>query len=159
MRGAAGSLRRSPSLPAPLALGAAIVTLILICAVAPGVIAPYDPFAFDYTALLAPPGAAHLFGADNFGRDILSRVIYASRVDIQIALFATLGPLVVGSLVGLLAAFFGGWPDILLGRVIDLVLTFPFLVIVIAIVAVIGPGLFNLYVAVTLVGWGCSTPV
>ena len=153
MRGAAGSLRRSPSLPAPLALGAAIVTLILICAVAPGVIAPYDPLAFDYTALLAPPGAAHPFGADNFGRDILSRVIYASRVDMQIALFATLGPLVVGSLVGLLAAFFGGWPDILLGRVIDLVLTFPFLVIVIAIVAVIGPGLFNLYVAVTVVGW------
>ena len=153
MRGAPGLLKRSLSIPAPLALGAAIVALILFCAVAPGVIAPYDPLAFDYTALLAPPGAAHPFGADNFGRDILSRVIYASRIDIQIALFATLGPLVIGSLAGLLGGFFGGWPDILLGRLVDLVLTFPFLVIVIAIVAVIGPGLFNVYVAVSLVGW------
>jgi len=153
MTGQVGVLGRSFTVPAPLALGAAIVVLMLVCATAPGAIAPYDPIAFDYTALLAPPSAAHPFGADNFGRDILSRVIYAARIDIQIALFSTLGPLVIGSLVGLLAGFFGGWLDALLGRIIDLVLTFPFLVIVIAIVAVIGPGLFNMYLAVSIVGW------
>jgi peptide/nickel transport system permease protein len=136
-----------------LIVGAAIIALMLICVAAPGALAPYDPLAFDYAALLAPPSFTHPFGADNFGRDILSRTIFATRIDIQIALFATLAPLLIGSLVGLLAGYFGGWPDLLLGRVIDLVLTFPFLVIVIAIVAVLGPGLINMYIAVSVVGW------
>jgi len=149
----ARGLRRAFAIPAPLAIGAAIVLLLLLCALAPGALAPYDPLAFDYNALLQPPGPAHPFGADNFGRDILSRTIYATRIDIQIALFATLGPLVIGSFVGLLAGYSGGLFDLLLGRTIDLVLTFPFLVIVIAIVAVLGPGLVNMYIAVCVVGW------
>jgi peptide/nickel transport system permease protein len=153
MTSLAGAWRRTRSASPSLIFGVAIIALMLVCVAAPGALAPYDPLAFDYSALLAPPSFAHPFGADNFGRDILSRTIYATNVDIQIALFATLAPLFVGSLVGLLAGYFGGWPDLLLGRVIDLVLTFPFLVIVIAIVAVLGPGLINLYIAVSLVGW------
>jgi peptide/nickel transport system permease protein len=149
----AHALRRSPSLPVPLIVGAAIIALMLVCAAAPGFLAPYDPLAFDYSTLLKPPSFAHPFGSDNFGRDILSRTIYATRIDVQIALLATLAPLMVGALVGLAAGYFGGWPDILLGRIIDLVLTFPFLVIVIAIVAVLGPGLINMYIAVSVVGW------
>jgi peptide/nickel transport system permease protein len=149
----AHALRLSPSLPVPLIVGAAIIALMLVCAAAPGFLAPYDPLAFDYSALLKPPSFAHPFGSDNFGRDILSRTIYATRIDVQIALLATLAPLVIGALVGLAAGYFGGWPDILLGRIIDLVLTFPFLVIVIAIVAVLGPGLINMYIAVSVVGW------
>jgi peptide/nickel transport system permease protein len=149
----ARAFRRSTSLPFPLIVGAAIIALMLVCAAAPSFLAPYDPLAFDYSALLKPPSFAHPFGADNFGRDILSRTIYATRIDVQIALFATLAPLVVGALAGLTAGYFGGWPDMLLGRIIDLVLTFPFLVIVIAIVAVLGPGLINMYIAVSVVGW------
>jgi len=145
--------RRIRSASPPLMFGAAIIVLMLVCVAAPSALAPYDPLAFDYSALLQPPSLAHPFGADNFGRDILSRTIYATRIDIQIALFATLAPLLVGSLVGLIAGYFGGWPDLLLGRIIDLVLTFPFLVIVIAIVAVLGPGLINMYIAVSVVGW------
>ena len=145
--------RRTRSMSPPLLVGAAIIVLMLVCVAAPSALAPYDPLAFDYSALLQPPSLAHPFGADNFGRDILSRTIYATRIDIQIALFATLAPLLAGSLVGLIAGYFGGWPDLLLGRIIDLVLTFPFLVIVIAIVAVLGPGLINMYIAVSVVGW------
>ena len=150
---ATATLRRTSYLPFPLLIGAAIIVLMLVCAAAPGWLAPYDPLAFDYSALLKPPSLAHPFGADNFGRDILSRTIYATRIDMQIAVFATLAPLLIGSFVGLVAGYFGGWLDLVLGRIIDLVLTFPFLVIVIAIVAVLGPGLVNMYIAVSVVGW------
>ncbi|WP_460450229.1 ABC transporter permease [Alsobacter sp. SYSU BS001988] len=139
--------------PASLALGAALVLVFVICAVAPQWVAPYDPLAFDYGALLQPPGAAHPFGTDQFGRDILSRTIAASTIDLQIALFATVGPLAIGTIIGLLVGYYGGWADAVFGRLVDLVVTFPFLVLVIAIVAVLGPGLLNMYIAVGVVGW------
>ena len=144
---------RALHLPVTFLVGVAMLALVLACALFPLALAPYDPLAFDFNALQEAPGRAHWFGTDNFGRDILSRVISAARIDLQIALFATLGPMLLGSFAGLLAGYAGGWPDAVLGRLIDLVLTFPFLVIVIAIVAVLGPGLANMYVAVTLVGW------
>lgn len=140
-------------LPIPLAIGVTILTLLLLCALVPGLIAPYDPLAFDYTAMMASPTPAHPFGTDQFGRDLLSRTIHAAGIDLQIALFATIGPLLIGATIGLLVGWFGGLADTLVGRLIDLVQTFPFLVLVIAIVAVLGPGLNNMYVAVALVGW------
>ena len=102
---------------------------------------------------MQPPSAAHWFGTDNFGRDVLSRTIWATRVDIQIAIFSTLFPLVFGTIVGTLTGYYGGWLDAVFGRLVDLVITFPFLVIVIAIVAVLGPGLLNMYIAVSAIGW------
>lgn len=140
-------------LPGSLIAGAIILFAVVICAVAPGLVAPYDPLAFDYMALLQPPGPAHPFGTDQFGRDILSRTIAAATIDLQIALFATLAPLVVGTLVGLLVGYYGGIADAIFGRLVDLVVTFPFLVLVIAIVAVLGPGLANMYIAIGVVGW------
>ena len=137
---------------APL-LGAAIVLLLLACAIAPHWFAPYDPLKFDYRATLRAPSWAHPFGTDNFGRDILSRVIWATRVDMQIALFATLFPMVFGTVVGCLVGYFGGMADALFRRLVNLIVTMPFLVLVIAIVAVLGPGLLNMYIAVSSVGW------
>ena len=139
--------------PAPLLAGVAILLALLLCAAAPGTVAPYDPLAFDYAALLQPPGRAHLFGTDQFGRDMLSRTIAAAAIDLQIAAFATVGPLLIGTVVGLVVGYYGGIADAVFGRLVDLVVTFPFLVLVIAIVAVLGPGLGNMYVAVTVVGW------
>ena len=136
-----------------LLLGLLLLGLTVLCAVAPGLVAPYDPLAFDYTALLDPPSWAHPFGTDQFGRDILSRTISAAALDLQIALFATIGPLLVGSLIGLLVGYFGGVADMVFGRLVDLVVTFPFLVLVIAIVAILGPGLVNMYIAILCVGW------
>lgn len=137
----------------PLAAGCFLLAVMLAFAAVPGWFTPYDPLEFDFAALMAPPSAAHIFGTDQFGRDILSRTIAAARVDLQIAIFAMLGPLLIGSLIGLLVGWFGGVADALFGRLADLVVTFPFLVLIIAVVAVLGPGLINMYIAVACVGW------
>ena len=136
-----------------LTVGATLLGLLVLIAIFPHAFAPYDPLAMDYNALLQPPSAAHLFGTDNFGRDVLSRVIWATRVDMQIAIFSTMFPLVFGTLVGTLTGYYGGWLDAVFGRLVDLTITFPFLVIVIAIVAVLGPGLINMYIAISVIGW------
>jgi peptide/nickel transport system permease protein len=137
----------------PLAAGCLLLAIMLAFAAVPGWFAPYDPLEFDFAALMAPPSAAHVFGTDQFGRDILSRTIAAARVDLQIAVFAMLGPLLIGSFIGLMVGWFGGVADAVFGRLADLVVTFPFLVLVIAVVAVLGPGLINMYIAVACVGW------
>ncbi|MGI3901843.1 MAG: ABC transporter permease [Janthinobacterium lividum] len=149
-------LGRSLSLPRPPAAlvgGVAILLFALVLAIAPAWVAPYGPTTFDYRAILKPPTLVHPFGTDNFGRDILSRTIWAYRVDLQIALFGTLFPFVFGTLVGAVVGYAGGWTEIVFGRIVDAIVTFPFLVLVIAIVAVLGPGLINLYIAVSAVGW------
>ena len=147
-----GRERASLRLFAP-ALGSLLLLLFLTCAILPGHIAPYDPNHLDYLALLKPPSLAHPFGTDNLGRDMLSRVIWASSIDLQIAVFSTVFPLVLGTLAGAIVGYRGGILDAVFGRLVDLSVTIPFLVLVIAIVAVLGPGLFNLYVAVSAVGW------
>jgi peptide/nickel transport system permease protein len=136
-----------------LAVGATLLGLLVLIAIVPQAFAPYDPLTMDYNAIMQPPSAVHLFGTDNLGRDVLSRVIWATRIDIQIAIFATLFPLVFGTLIGTLTGYYGGWLDAVFGRLVDLTITFPFLVIVIAIVAVLGPGLLNMYIAVSVIGW------
>ncbi|WP_213879273.1 ABC transporter permease [Pseudomonas sp. dw_358] len=144
------SVRR---LPLPLAIGGLILLASLVAACFPGLIAPYNPLAFDYHAILKPPSWAHLFGTDNFGRDIFSRVIHAYRVDLQIALFTTLFPMLFGTLVGLFVGYYGGLAETLFHRVVDAVVTFPLLVLVIAIVAILGPGLNSMYIAVGIIYW------
>ncbi len=144
---------RLPRIPLTLAAGIAILLVALVLAAVPQLVAPYSPTAFDYKAILKGPSLAHPFGTDNFGRDILSRTIWAYRVDLQIALFGTIFAAVFGTLVGAVVGYVGGWAEIVFGRVVDMIVTFPFLVLVIAIVAVLGPGLLNLYIAVSAVGW------
>ena len=103
--------------------------------------------------ILKGPSAAHPFGTDNFGRDILSRTIWAYRIDLQIALFGTLFPFLFGTLVGAVVGYKGGLALTVFGRVVDAIVAFPFIVLVIAIVVVLGPGLSNLFIAVSVVGW------
>lgn len=133
--------------------GALILLGFLACAVTPERIAPYLPNAFDFRALLKPPSLAHPFGTDNFGRDVLSRTIWAARIDLQIAVFSTVFAAVFGTLAGCVVGYVGGWADAVFRRVVDVFVTIPFLVLVIAIVAVLGPGLRNMYVAVSTVNW------
>lgn len=136
-----------------LVFGLVLLVVFLAAALFPAQIAPYDPAEFDYGAIMQPPSAAHPFGTDNFGRDVLSRVVWGARIDLQIALFTTLFPFVFGTLVGALTGYYGRWLDAIFGRIVDVVVVFPFLVLVIAIVAVLGPGLLNMYIAVSAVGW------
>ena len=149
--------RTGRKIPAAPIFGLLIVLLLLACAIWPDAIAPYSPTHFDYRALLKPPSQAHWFGTDNFGRDILSRVIWATRVDLQIAVFSTLAPVIVGTAAGALVGYFGGIGDVILLRLVDLVVTLPFLVLVIAIIAVLGRGWAT---CTWRSAWwtGCSTP-
>lgn len=142
---------RRPS--AALVAGLAITGIVAFLAAAPWLVAPYDPLAFDYLNILKPPSALHLAGTDNFGRDVLSRTIWAARVDLQIAVLGTTPALLIGCLVGALVGYYRGWPDAVFGRVVDAVMTFPFLVLVIAAVAVLGPGLGNMYIVLAAVRW------
>jgi peptide/nickel transport system permease protein len=145
--------RRRFKISVPLTLGIVITLFFLLCAIAPGHIAPYDPLSFDYDNLQTGPSWTHLLGTDNFGRDVLSRIIWAAQIDIQIAIFCTVPSLIIGTAVGAIVGYYGGIADAVFGRIVDLVITFPFMVLVIAIVAVLGPGLHNVYIAVTTVSW------
>lgn len=134
-------------------IGMVIIGLSTLLAVAPGLFAPYDPNFIDYTAVRQPPSWAHPFGTDMLGRDSLSRVIAAYSVNMQMAVLATVFALVIGVVVGALVGYYRGIADMIFGRIVDAIITFPFLVLVIAVVAVLGPGLVNMYIAITLVGW------
>ncbi|WP_263064965.1 ABC transporter permease [Dickeya dadantii] len=141
--------------PRQPALWAGIAILLcwgLTALLAPWV-APFDPIAQDPSVSLQPPGGSHPFGTDNYGRDIFSRVIWASRIDLQISLLGVVFPFCIGTLLGALSGYLGGLTDTLVMRVIDVVLAFPFLVLMLAIIAVLGPGLLSFYIAMTMVGW------
>ena len=127
--------------------------LILVALLAPW-IAPHDPFTQDLSRRLLPPGTpGNILGTDDFGRDILSRIIYGSRITLFIiALVAVTAPL-LGLLVGTVAGYFGGWIDAVLMRVTDIFLAFPRLILALALVAVLGPGIENAVLAIALTAW------
>lgn len=136
-----------------LMAGVGICLFWLFLALLPQVFAPYDPIAQDLEATLAPPSFSHPLGTDNFGRDVLSRLIWAVRLDLLMGVFGVFMPFVIGCLVGLAAGYFGGLLDTLLMRLLDITISFPFFVLMIAIIAVLGPGLVSFFIAVSLVGW------
>jgi peptide/nickel transport system permease protein len=142
-----------PKLPLPLVLGGLVIGIWVALALCAPWAAPYDPIAQDLAATLQPPSAAHWLGTDNFGRDILSRVIWGARVDLQIAIVGVVFPFLIGTCIGAVAGYAGGIVDTVFMRVIDVVLAFPFLVLMIAIIAILGPGLASFYIAMALVGW------
>ena len=133
--------------------GIAVVGVVGVAALFAPLIAPSTPTAQDLANAFQPPSLAHLMGTDNLGRDIFSRVVYAARTDLQIGLIMTYIPLMAGVLLGAVAGYFGGWVDTVIMRLVDVVIAFPFLVLVIAILAVVGPGLKGMYIAVISVGW------
>jgi peptide/nickel transport system permease protein len=139
--------------PVALYLGGGLLASWLVLALFAGVLAPYDPDAHDLQAFLQPPGWAHPFGTDNFGRDVFSRIIHGARVDLEMGIMGVIWPFMLGTLLGSLAGYFGGVVDMLIMRLVDITLAFPFLVLMIAIIAVLGPGLTSFYIAMALVGW------
>ncbi|MDU9391190.1 ABC transporter permease [Pseudomonas sp. zfem002] len=116
-------------------------------------VAPYDPLQQNGDLRLLAPTLAHPFGTDNFGRDILSRVIWGARIDLQMALIGVIFPFLLGTCIGAISGYIGGRFDALCMRLIDIVLAFPFLVLMLAIMAILGPGLGSFYIAMALVGW------
>lgn len=136
-----------------LTSGTVIIIIVFIFALFPGLITHNDGVTQNYEAILKAPSLTHLFGTDNFGRDLFSRIVWGTRIDLTIGLFAMLVPFVTGTLIGLIAGYYGGWIDMILMRILDIFMAFPFIVLVIAIVSILGPGLYNLYIAIWLVGW------
>lgn len=136
-----------------LLLGGTLVTVVVVLALLGPVLAPYDPIANDYYSAIQPPSAAHPFGTDKFGRDQLSRVLVGARIDLSVGVITTAIPLLIGTVIGCLAGYFGGKIDTLFMRIVDIQVAFPFYVLLIAILAILGPGLINMYYALILVGW------
>ena len=136
-----------------LVIGAGMLLFFVLLAVGAPVIAPYDPIMQNAEVRLKAPSLYHPFGTDNFGRDILSRVIWGTRIDLQMALIGVIFPFLIGTTVGTVAGFFGGIVDALFMRLVDIILAFPFLVLMLSIIAILGPGLGSFYNAMALVGW------
>jgi peptide/nickel transport system permease protein len=146
--------RRRGRWNAPLIAGLALFGLIVLCALCAPLLTGYDPTRQNLgDAFLAPGSPHHLLGTDELGRDVLSRLLYGARTDLQVGVLAVVSPFIIGSLVGLIAGWFGGWIDAVIGRVVDIVIAFPFLVLVITLVFAMGPGTGSIYTAITLVGW------
>jgi peptide/nickel transport system permease protein len=131
---------------------AVVVTLIVLTIVAPWTGLP-APDQQDLLAALQPPSLAHPFGTDQLGRDILSRVIYGTRIDFSFGFITTYATLTIGMLLGALAGYLGGWVDTVVMRAVDVVIAFPFIVLILAIAAVFGAGLMGAYAGVLVVGW------
>lgn len=143
------AFKRNPMAVAGLAI---IVLLLLIAAFAP-LIAPFDPLAQALDKRLLPPSATNWFGTDALGRDIFSRIVYGTRITLVIVLLVvvTVGPF--GLLIGAISGYYGGWVDRLLMRITDVFLAFPRLVLALAFVAALGPGIVNAIIAIAITTW------
>lgn len=123
-----------------LMTGLVIVGLLVLVAILAPVLAPYDPVKQDLPSALLAPSSEHWLGTDKYGRDIFSRLLWGARVDLRIGVLAVLIPFVFGSVMGALAGYFGGWFDVVVMRVVDVFFAFPFYILVIALVFVLGAG-------------------
>lgn len=134
-------------------IGFTIICLIAMVSLLAPVLAEYDPIKTSLLEALQPPSRVHWFGTDNFGRDIFTRVLYGGRTALLTGIGCVIIPLVVGTILGSVAGFFGGRFDDVIMRLVDITIALPYLVLVIAILAIIGPGLRNVFISVWLVGW------
>lgn len=138
----------------PLAVsGAVVVVMLLACAAAAPWLAPWPPDAQDLAVRLAPPGPAHWLGTDALGRDVASRLVYGSRVTLEIVLLVAAIAAPVGLALGCVAGYAGGAVDVVLMRLTDIVLAFPRLVLALALVAALGPGMENAVIAIAATSW------
>jgi peptide/nickel transport system permease protein len=132
-------------------VGMAIIALFIIAAVFAPLLAPYDPTEQTLLQRRQPPSPRHWMGLDEVGRDILSRIIYGARVSLQIGLMSVSMAILLGSILGAVAGFVGGWLDNLIMRLMDILLAFPGLLLAIAVVSILGPGLMNMLYAIAFV--------
>jgi peptide/nickel transport system permease protein len=133
--------------------GLVLVAGMGVVALASPWLAPYDPNFIDLQEVLMPPSPAHLLGTDTLGRDVLSRIIFGARVSLLVGFVAVGIATLIGLLVGALAGYYGGWVDQALMRLVDLMLCFPTLFLILAVIAVLGPNIWNIMVVIGLTGW------
>ena len=132
------------------AIGAVIIIAMTLIAVFAQWLAPYDALATDYGAMLAAPNAKHWLGTDAYGRDVLSRVIFGSQTALIVGLGASFIGATLGALLGVASAYFGGRFDLLMERVNDVLISFPLIILALAVVAILGTGIFNVIIAIAI---------
>ena len=132
------------------AAGAGVIVLMLLCAALAPLIAPYHPLETDFAAQLNPPNFDHWLGTDAFGRDLFSRLIYGSRTALLVGFASALLGATLGALIGVASAYFGGRIDLLIQRVVDIFLAFPIIILALAVVTILGTGVGNVIMAITV---------
>ena len=147
------SARRKWRMPRSLLVGCGAVLLLVLIAIVGPMLAPYDPINGTGGVSLGPPSRAHLMGTDLFGRDVWTRVLYGARLALGVSVSCVAVALLLGTLCGLVAGYFGGIVETLLMRAVDIVISFPYIVLVIAVLAVLGPSLFTVFIAIAVVDW------
>jgi peptide/nickel transport system permease protein len=134
-------------------IGAGILAVLVLAAILAPVIAPFGQNELDFNNILTGPTLTHLFGTDSAGRDVFSRTLYALRIDLAIVVAVTYVPLPIGVVIGALAGYYGGWLDSIIARIADTMIAFPFMVLVIAVIAIVGPGVKGVLIGVPIVAW------
>ena len=146
---------RTPSFVA----GATILGIVVLAALAAPLITKYNPTSQDLLHTLQGPSGRHWLGTDDLGRDVWSRLVYGARTDLRVAFLAVVLPFMIGTVLGLLAGYYGGLTDTFASFLVNIVVAFPFYVLIIALVFALGPGTRNIYIAITIVGWVSYTRI
>jgi peptide/nickel transport system permease protein len=133
-------------------VGLVIITILVLMAIFAPIIAPQDPLEVGYE-FEAKPSSEHLLGTDQVGRDVLSRLIYASRISLSVGLGAVSIYVVIGTILGAIAGYMGKWADMIIMRITDVFMSFPFLMVILVLVSVMGPSLFNIILVLGILGW------
>jgi peptide/nickel transport system permease protein len=133
--------------------GLIVVVILFFIAIAAPVISPYNPNEIDRTHILEPPGAGHPLGTDDLGRDLLSRMIYGSRISLSVGFVAVGIATIVGIFFGAIAGYYGGWIDRIIMRFVDIMLSIPTFFLILAVIAFVGPSIWNIMIVIGLTSW------
>ena len=133
--------------------GSSIVLLFFALSLLAPWLAPFDPGAIDLQAVLAPPSSDHLLGTDQLGRDVLSRMIWGARISLKVGFAATGLAIFIGTMLGAIAGYYGGWRDAIIMRFVDIMLCFPTLFLILAVIAFLEPSIWNIMIVIGLTGW------
>ena len=139
--------------PTTLIVGASILAVIVGLAIFASLVTFYNPTQLNLTNILHGPSSTHWLGTDQLGRDVWTRLVFGARTDLSVAFLAVLTPFVVGTVLGAFAGYRGGWLDSIIMRIADVVVAFPFYVLVILLVFLLGPGVRSIYIAISIVSW------
>jgi len=133
--------------------GSVIVVLLFIVSLLAPWLAPYDPNAIDLKIVLAPPSGGHLFGTDPLGRDVLSRMIWGAGISLKVGFVATGIAILIGTMLGAVAGYYGRWVDAVIMRFVDIMLCFPSFFLILAVIALLEPSIWNIMIVIGLTGW------
>lgn len=134
-------------------LGLIFIFFVFFIAIFSSYIAPYDPYRINVYKVLEPPSIEHPFGTDELGRDVFSRVVYGARVSLEVGFLAMGIAILTGTILGAIAGYYGGWIDTVIMRLVDVMLAFPTLFLILAVVAVLEPSIYIIMVVIGLTGW------